>query len=397
MLIVQIHDTYPDLFATTDIDIDQQYLKVTQIADRFGIVDPTVEMMRMNYANYLSGQNRNREALTLYEAVMERLNSLDNRSVLYRFYIMHLYVTYINHLSFLGQNDRAYTTIHRLESLMSQWEDYDLSEAEKVANSSRLLACKLRIRPLKKDTPQLINEAIQTYKLALSQSEESFDEFVCDEVYCDLPICIASTMMDAIRDDIVLPNVKAFKTVLFCLSNVITFARLHPESPTSKTYLGNALHNLGFFFSNTLGDQLKARKHCHDALRVREDIYSATRHPNDLYDVAQTLLLLGATYVNDRHSPLTGTELTDALGFADRCLAIYSELNTEHYLEQDTRYYEALQLKGSILYYGGEESKASGLALLKQVWDWCQIHPENNYQGVFLEVSGKILQVEGWI
>ena len=397
MLVVQVHDTYTVLFQTTGINIDRQYLKVAETADHYGIVDPTAEMMRMNYANYLSRQNRNGEAIRMYETVMTRLDSLDDRSELYRYYIVHLYVTYINHLAFLAEKARATAAIARLDGMMARWKNYGLSDLERTANRSRLMACKLRIRPIQEGVTQLLNEALLIYKHALSLPEEAFDSFIRDEIFCDLPICIASTLMDALQNGVRLNEKQVGHNVTRCLENVIRFTYRYPNDISCLTYRGNAFHDLGFFYSNTVGDQQAARRYCKEALDVRERIYTLTQNPNDQYDVAQTLLLLGATYVNDRREPLTIDERDEALGYADRCLAIYADLNKEHYLEQDTRYYEALQLKGSILYASGGTGKAIGLTLLKQVRDWDVAHPENTYHGTFQEVARSILKAEGWI
>jgi hypothetical protein len=98
--------------------------------------------------------------------------------------------------------------------------------------------------------------------------------------------------------------------------------------------------------------------------------------------------------LNDQYASLEGADYDVVLSYAERCLKIYSELNTEHFPEQDTRYYEALQLKGSILYTGGRGRKDEGLNLLRQVWRWNQSHPGNSYEAVFRGVAGAILEME---
>lgn len=397
MLMVQVHDTYADQFMVTGIDINKQYLKVAETADRYGIVDPTVEMMRMNYANYLSRQNMNREAIKMYEKVMERLDSLDDRSELYRYYIIHLYVTYINHLIFLAENEQALYIITILENKIEKWNKYELSDAERTANDCRLMACKLRMRPFQEGLVELLRKAKDLYQNALSFPEDAFDQSIHDEIYCDLPICIASALMDALQAGIKMNKNQAGQDIMTCLENVITHTEHYPNDLSCLTYRGNALHNLGFFCSNIVGDQIKARYYCDKALAVRQKIFDVTHYPNVLYDVAQTLLLFGASYINGWRSPLTKTEYENALACADRCLAIYRELDNEHYLEQDTRYYEALQLKGSILYIWEGSEKTNGLVLLKQVWDWDLDHPENSYHDTFQNVAGLILKKEGWI
>lgn len=391
MLMVQVSDTYPHQFATTGRDSDAQYLKVTQTADRYGIKDPTVEMMRMNYANYLHRQNRNAESLAYYETAINNIEEIDDQSELLRYYIIHLYVTYINHLSFLGENESAIAAIKRLSQKEATWERNGIQEVEKIANHSRILACQLRIRPLSGDVAGLLNRSIDTYQQACSVPQDSFDQFIRAEVFCDLPICIAASAIDAqpyLRMDAeqLRHNVDSF------LGQVVDYANGHKDEENAMFYLSEALHNWAFFYSNEKGQQLKAREICERALAVRRQVYADTHHPEGLYEIAQSLLMLGATYVNDIKGKLSPSDFKTALGYADECLSIYQSLNQEHFPEQDLRVHQAIQLKGSILYYGGR--KADGLVLLRRAWDWNLAHPGNSYEGVFRGVAGEILKSE---
>lgn len=392
MLMVQVNDTYPHQFAITGRDADAQYLKVTQTADRYGIKDPTVEMMRMNYANYLHRQNRNAESLTLYETAINHIEVLDDQSELLRYYVMHLYVTYINHLSFLGENERAITAIKRLIQKETAWEQNGIPKVERITNQSRILACQLRLRPLSGDVAGLLNRSMDTYLQASSIPQDSFDLFIRTEVFCDLPICIAAASIDA-QPYLRMDAEQLRHNVDFFLGQVVDYADGHKEEENAIFYLSEALHNWAFFYSNEKGQQLKAREYCERALTVRRQLYADTRHPEKLYEVAQSLLMLGATYVNDIEGDLSPSDFHTALGYADECLSIYRSLNQEQFPEQDLRVHQALQLKGSILYYGGR--KADSLALLRQAWEWNLAHPGNSYEGTFRGVAGRILKLEG--
>lgn len=391
MLMVQVSDTYPHQFATTGRDADAQYLKVTQTADRYGIKDPTVEMMRINYANYLHRQNRNTESLAYYETAINNIEELDDQSELLRYYIIHLYVAYINHLSFLGENERAIAAIQRLSQKEAAWERNGILEVEKIANNSRILACRLRIRPLSGDVASLLNRSMNTYQQACSVPQDSFDQFIRTEVSCDLPICIAASAIDA-QPYLRMEAEQLRHNVDFFLGQVVDYADGHKDEENAMFYLSEALHNWAFFYSNEKGQQLKAREFCERALAVRRQVYADTHHPEGLYEIAQSLLLLGATYVNDIKGELSPSDFKTALGYADECLSIYKSLNQEHFPEQDLRVHQAIQLKGSILYYGGR--KADGLVLLRQAWGWNLAHPGNSYEVVFRGVAGEILKSE---
>lgn len=394
MLTVQMHDTYTPQFLTLGYDINAHYQQMSDTADEYHIFDPTIEMMRMNYANYLHRQNRNREALTFYETAMAHINEFDDRSELMRRYIMHLYVTYTNFVSSLGENQRAFDAITKLTQKETAWEKQGLTEVESIANHCQILACQLRIRPLEGKVFDLLNQAMHTYQKACAIPHEEFDPSIRMDVFCDLPNCIAATTIDAgtyfeMPDDWLKHNVDYF------LGKVVDYAEKHREEPHSMLYLSEALHNWAFFYSDQKGDQTKAREICEKALAVRRHLYSVTKQPDTLYEVAQTLLLLGATYVNDIHGTLNEADFQAAMRYAEECLSLYESLNQEHYLEHDTQVHEAIQLKGSILYYGGRIDE--GLALLKKAWDWNLSHPGNNYVARFRGVSGEILKKEGII
>lgn len=394
MLMVQVSDTYPRPFATTGRDADAQYLKVVQTADNYGVKDPVVEMMRMNYANYLYRQNRNTEAMAYYQTAMANIESLDDRSELLRNYIIHLYVTYINFVSFLGENERADDAIQRLIQKENVWEKDGLTEAETIANKSQILACQLRIRPLQGNVAGLLNHSMATYQRACELSDESFERSIRTDVFCDLPNCIAATMIDAqpylnLSDDMFKQNIDFF------LGNVVAYAEKHKDDYSCVFYQSESYHNWAFYYSNLKGEQPVAREKCEKALALRRRLYDTTHYTSYLYEIAQSLLLLGATYVNDIDGSLSESDFQTALQYADECLSLYESLNTEHYLEQETRVHQAVQLKGSILYYGGR--KVEGLTYLKQAWDWHLSHPENSYAPHFKGVAGDILEKNGWI
>lgn len=259
MLMIQVSDTYPRQFATTGRDADAQYLKVAQTADNYGVKEPTVEMMRMNYANYLHRQNRNTEAMAFYQTAMANIESLDDNSELLRNYIMHLYVTYINFVSFLGENERAHDAIQRFIQKEIAWEKDGLTEAETIANKSQILACQLRIRPLQGDVAGLLNHSMTTYQMACELSEESFDRSVRTDVFCDLPNCIAATTIDAqpylkMADDKVKHNIDIF------LGNVVAYAEQHKDDYSCVLYQSEAYHNWAFYYSNLKGEQPVARE-----------------------------------------------------------------------------------------------------------------------------------------
>lgn len=391
MLLVQVHDTYPKVFATTGIDIDAQYKKVVDTADQFGIIDPTVEMMRMNYANYLSRMNHQSESLQLYKLTMANLDRLDDNSKLIQLYIVHLYVIYINHLIHLGEIKQANEAINQLVEKTEGWNRKgNRSSSEELIDKMRITACQLRVRPIRQYDENLVEKALSLIEELNQMEQISIPEGVWDDLFCDFPNCLATYFLDTASPKNINKNFRLAYQLLLQVANNATHSAVTIDS--RLRYAGNAYHNMGFLLFNN--SQIKeAQQRLKKALQIRRDIYEENHYEADRDAIAQTLLLLGATYVHDRVKYFTNALESEALAYADECLAIYTALNTDHFLEQETCVYKAKLLRGSILFYSMDaRHRSEGIALMKECQEWNVAHPENSYKDTFDGVAGVILK-----
>lgn len=390
MLLVQVHDTYPKAFATTGIDVDAQYKKVVDTADQFGIIDPTVEMMRMNYANYLSRINHQSESLQLYKLTMTHLDRLDDNSKLIQSYIVHLYVIYINHLIHLGEIKQANKSINQLIEKTEGWNRKgNRSSSEELIDKVRITACQLRVRPILQYDENLVEKALSLIE-ALNQMEQiPIPEGVWDDLFCDFPNCLATYFLDTASPDNSNKNYSLAYQLLLQVARNATHSAVTIDS--HLRYAGDAYHNMGFLLFNN--DQItEAQQHLKKALQIRRDIYKNSHYEADRDGIAETLLLLGATFVNNRVKFFTNALEREALAYADECLAIYTALNTDHFLEQETCVYKAKLLRGSILFYSMDaQHRSEGIALMKECQEWNVAHPKNSYKETFDGVAGVIL------
>ena len=77
---------------------------------------------------------------------------------------------------------------------------------------------------------------------------------------------------------------------------------------------------------------------------------------------------------------------TDALYYAETALEIYARHNNGT-LYHATNEYKARLLKGTVLYYKGEDEKQKneGLAILRNVRQWDEENPDNYYHGTIVD------------
>ena len=106
-----------------------------------------------------------------------------------------------------------------------------------------------------------------------------------------------------------------------------------------------------------------------------------------LFEVAQTLVNLGDAYCNLN-------KFDKALEYADRAVSIYKIKREKEMSVFDMYYYEAYQLKATIL-LSIEKEKGNypqeALNMLQECLDWSNKHPYNDYKDRFDGVSGVIL------
>ena len=123
------------------------------------------------------------------------------------------------------------------------------------------------------------------------------------------------------------------------------------------------------------------------ALKKREALYNKDLGDGTLFDVAQTLVNLGDAYRITK-------QFDKALECANRAISIYGSKRGTGLQVFDMYYYEAYQLKATILLDIDEENgkyPEEALRMMYECMDWSHKHQGNDYEGSFNEVSGIIL------
>ena len=390
MLTVQMHDTYTAQFLTLDYDINVHYKQMADTADEYHIFDPTIEMMRFNYANHLARTNQNSEALRIYDQVASNLSRIDDSSKLIRAYVMHLSVTYINHLSELNLTDMARAAITQLEGKIRRWNESGRSDVDMLIDEIRLTACKLRVPNINnEDRTGMTRYATNLFHHLKDVDMGEISVGLWDEIYCDFPIVITSNLTDIAEQR---HDTRYFEGGIKLQEEVINTIKTTGflDEYLGLTYLGKAYHNIGYICAHC--DFAKALQHTKEALACRRRVYEMKHLESDLRLVAETLLLIGSLYADRQR--LTIRKLfpkeseREALKYADECLAIYSSLDTEHYLNQVTDVYKAKLLRGSILVWSQfDEHVKEGIALLLDCLQWDAQYPENSYHQTIIDTA----------
>lgn len=382
MLTVQMHDTYTAQFLTLGYDINAHYKQMADTADEYHIFDPTIEMMRFNYANHLARTNQNSEALRIYDQVASNLSRIDDSSKLIQAYVMHLSVTYINHLSELDKTDMARAAITQLEGKIRRWNDSGRSDVDMLIDEIRLMACKLRVPNVnEEDRKGLLDNALRLYRQLRETDMGEIPVGLWDEMYCDFPIVITSNLTDIAEQR---QDTRYFEEGIKLQEEVVKTIKTTGvlDEYLGLTYLGKAYHNIGYIYAHC--DFANALQYTKEALVCRRKVYEMKHLESDLRLVAETLLLMGSLYADRQrlgiHKLFPKESEREALKYADECLSIYTSLDTEHYLNQVTDVYKAKLLRGSILVWSQFDNHVKdGVALLLDCIQWDKQYPDNTY------------------
>lgn len=388
MFIIRIHDTYPHIIQPLGFDCDRQFLAITELADRHDIADPDVEIMRMNWGNALSRSNRNREALAVYHLSLENLKRLDDGSALMIRYLPSLYLNYTHSLIELGEYETALRFVRELETALKQWSADRLLPHPEIVYRALLNSMKLRLFDrIDENIETILAESIGIWT-TISRSKEPLPvpEDKWDDIYCYFPTIVAATLLDT-RSQAPKDRWKAPKAIEILLQAEAFVAGNNDLNPHLKRFhLAQIYHNLAYGTT----DNLQARAFAQKALEYRRELYDMDRQDATRGEIAEALLMIGATYINGVYRTLSPQESAEALAYAEECLTLYTELNTEGFLKPTTKVYEAKLLKGTVLRFTPGRSE-QGISLIKKCLEWSRKHPDNSYRDTFESEGRRLL------
>lgn len=400
MYMVGLYDTYIKSFIQPEEE-DELYQRIFIDAETFEYKSPYVEMARMNYANALNRQEKDKEALKLYMQVVTNLKEYENADKSIRKMIVHAYILTVHSLMDDNRHSEPLTMfMDELRDKVMRWSredpDFLIDECMYHAANIRFATGSLE------ESWSIVNDAISAYEAAKQKCNLSHDNDYYSDVYCYLPIMIAGFYLD--RWDEIHPGLRAMiitRCIQLCKEAIVCADKIGGKGLiVGLNQKSKAHHQLGF-----LGAKLnpsfwiEASEHYWQALLLREKIYTLSKANRDELDIAETSVNFGALVLQILQHGVTRDmagnrqrmALPEPLAIAERAIDIYSRHLVEGSEESELNLYKAIQLKGSILFCLYKDRQDEAIELLRQASSWNAAHPGNSYQDVFEGVADAIL------
>ncbi len=378
---------------------DELYLRVINDADRFGLNDANVEMMRMNYGNNFNRQEKYGEALMHYQKAEENIERLEGEGWLLRRYRTTIYAMIFHTYREMGDTEG----MNRILPKMKAHVDDSMSRNEVIflADKAMYMGALLCGEGRFYGNDAALREAIRVFDLVEKRLQmEPTDQWFAD-IFCFLPNQIAGYLID---------QGKYSDVALYYLKRAFYHATrlMRVNRMDGLFHRGEIMHQMGFLYYNKGIRSWNRAENCYmDSLNCKKELMNECAPFEHEQSYAQTLVNLGAVevsmldiacqlaagwgvmaYPRPRYNPVY---------FANEALSIYKKHLNKESLNSEQNYYEALQLLGTAYYYTGklyhDDTQISrSVPLLQECWDWNIAHPQNSYREKFEANSGSILK-----
>lgn len=409
--MVSLSDTY-GIYQASDYNEDELYGLIVETADRYNLLSPKIEMMRINYANSFSRKLQHSTANMIYLKAVENIDKFDDTSHYIRCQICIAYTFAIEH--FMEVNIHAAHVYRLLNSYQNKIDSWSRSGNPFYIGECMYLASKVKCLTEEDNLEEIIHEAETAYENVLNYSPLSPIHHLYGDIYCYLPNNIAGLCIDSFPHTELQKGRPAFeKAIKYCeieLNNARELEKI--DEIHGKEFIAKAKHQLGFLL--TKQQNLYYWKEViplyQSAYDIRKHIYNTTQSLSVEIEVAETATNIGGFIfqILDIFEEIQKTPLWDEIkdfvlankySFADEAVVIYLRNIAWGEEEKEMNYYKALQLKGSLLYVCAENSfpdgnREEGLELMRKAYEWNIQHPLNGYRSVFESVSGRYLSKE---
>lgn len=399
LYMVAIFDTYLNGVAQS-LDEDSLYRRIIATAEEFHINDPNVEMIRMNVGNMYARNNDYLNARKSYITAIQNLQVLYDKSVSMARNITYA-ITHLAHLD-LDMGDADWVN----ESLMMFKEHISRLD---ILNDSYLIdqclyitaeLCSIDIEDgTAHDIVALAEEMLEktNNKLYLNPNDYAYGD-----IFVYLPNMIARYYIDHDSpEDATTYFLKAEKYINASWNNCLKLTEYRYEE--GLFHQGELKHQLGFLYASKPLTWEKALDAYEDALNLKKRSYELTKYPSEEQRIAQTLVNYGALELQILESIQyfrpTKEHKLNPLNKALTALDIYKR----DLLANELEYYQALQLKATVLDYMHKLDKENILLYNEatdayyQCWIWNKANPKNQYRMKFVDYSGRALLQRGII
>lgn len=274
----------------------------------------------------------------------------------------------------------------KFEQMILQWQRIPPHTSYDV-DLARCYSCVLAAAP--KDYG-VCEDLAQRAEMLLENLHKTYDNRPFDDNYfdaiCYLSIVLSTYYIDRFEKGNDIYYKKGLRYIKESIDSL--YARYPYDPEYIEHSLSQPFHNRAYLYSKN-EEWDKAVSNYKSALKKRRDVYENSLNDKDLFEVAQTCVNIGDAYRNKKN-------FDKALEYAEEALGIYKSKRSENQIIFDMLYYEAYQLKATILLdidvkHGKYPSDA--LSMMEECMKWSNAHPTNDYVDRFNGVSGVILQL----
>lgn len=385
LLRIACNDRYDELIGYTP---DSFYKDFVDYADRYSVADAVVEQMRLNMANGLARGGNENEAMRLYGEVRRNLRSMVPISRMMRKKYFLLYYNALAVLATIGKEDELEQWVEELETHVAQWVAEDATLAYYRCYP---WAFRLDILPVDElADAHLLAGAEECWQQMIGVEERYTDRISCLEAVHGLTKSLSRYYVDRFSvEGLSMETRLAFagkaKHYLDVEERLCQRLKAYNRDDARQHYAA-MLHNRGFLQIKT-GDPLSAFGTYLQSLDIRKQLFESYPTVSREDDVAETMVNIGALLLETPGQFVSNNSevRTDALYYAAAALEIYARHN-DGTLYHATNEYKASLLKGTVLYYKGEDEKQKqeGLAIIQDVKRWDEENPDNYYHSTIV-------------
>lgn len=381
--IVKVCDTYLHPSGIY-FDEDAIFKKIIDTADQYNYHTLFTEVMRVNYANSFSSDLHHDITGEYYRNAYAHIIKIEDESILAHRYKSYVIKSLLQYFDEIDDKQAVFELGGYYEELILQWQNTNI-HANYDVDLARCYSFMLAAAPKYYGA---CKELAEKSEILIKRLHKQFDRKPYDPDYfdalCYFNIVLSAYFIDRYEDG----NIDYYEKALHYIKE--SQKSLHACYPFNPLYvsfsLSQPLHNRGFLYSK-VNNWKGAISNYKSALKKREDLYYKDMSDRTLFEVAQTLVNLGDAYCNLN-------KFDKALEYADRAVSIYKIKLEKEMSVFDMYYYEAYQLKATIL-LSIEKEKGNypqeALNMLQECLDWSNKHPYNDYKDRFDDVSGVIL------
>lgn len=398
LLRIACNDRYDEQIGYTP---DSFYKEFVEYADRYSVADVVVEQMRLNIANGLARAGQEDEAMRLYGEVRRNLWHVGSVNKMMRNKHFLLYYNALAVLATIRQEDELEQWAEELETLVGQWVEEDASLAYYRCYPWAFRLDVLSVEELADE--QLLAESEECWQQTIERTNRHTERLSCLEAVHGLTKSLSRYYVDRISAaglsmETRLAFASKAKRYLDVEERLCQRLMAYNQEEARKHYAA-MLHNRGFLQIKT-GKPLEAISSYLHSLEIRKLLYANYPTASREDDVAETMVNIGALLLETpgRFVSNNPEVKTDARYYAETALEIYARHN-DGTLYHATNEYKARLLKGTVLYYKGEDDdqKRQGLGILQDVKQWDEDNPDNHYHGTIVDELGKCGMVRGML